>query len=30
VFYVDTDNWKQQVLDRADELTGKALRQLAG
>lgn len=30
VFYVDTDSWKQQVLDRADELTGKALQQLAG
>ena len=29
VFYVDTASWKQQVLDRADELTGKALRQLA-
>ena len=29
VFYVDTDSWKKQVIARADELTGKALRNLA-
>lgn len=29
-FYIDTDRWKRQVMDRADELTGKAIRQLAG
>ncbi len=30
VFYVDTERWKQQVVDRAHELTGKAIRNLAG
>ncbi len=30
VFYIDTDAWKKQVIDRADELTGKAIRNLAG
>ncbi len=30
VFYVDTDAWKKQVMDRANELTGKAIRNLAG
>ncbi len=29
VFYVDTDSWKKQVVDRADELTGKAILNLA-
>ena len=29
VFYVDTDRWKQQVIDRADELIGKAIANLA-
>jgi len=30
VFYVDTDAWKKQVIDRSDELTGRAMRNLAG
>ena len=30
VFYIDTDAWKKQVIDRADELTGKAIRNLSG
>ena len=30
VFYVDTDAWKKQVIERADELTGKAIANLAG
>ena len=30
VFYVDTDSWKKQILERADELAGKAIRNLAG
>lgn len=30
VFYVDTDRWKQQVIARADELTGRSVRYLAG
>ncbi len=30
VFYLDTDAWKRQVIERADELTGKAIRNLAG
>ena len=30
VFYVDTDDWKQQVMVRTDELVGKALKGLAG
>lgn len=30
VFYVDTDAWKKQVIERADELTGKAISNLAG
>ena len=29
VFYVDTDSWKQQVIDRADELVTRAMRNLA-
>jgi hypothetical protein len=29
VFYLDNDRWKKQVVDRADELTGKAIRSLA-
>ncbi len=29
VFYVDTDGWKKQVMDRADELAGKAILNLA-
>ena len=29
VFYLDTDRWKKQVMDRADELTGKAILNLA-
>ena len=29
VFYVDTESWKKQVMDRADELTGKAIVNLA-
>jgi hypothetical protein len=30
VFYVDTDDWKHQVMVRTDELVGKALKGLAG
>lgn len=29
VFYVDSDDWKRQVLQRTEELTDKALRNLA-
>ncbi len=29
VFYVDTDPWKKQVIDRANELTERAIRNLA-
>ena len=29
VFYLDKDSWKKQVIDRADELTGKAIANLA-
>lgn len=30
VFYIDTDAWKRQIIERSDELVGKALRGLAG